>query len=101
MSTVTTRNRAGTVSLSVAACGYVALEAAHHFASVGGAGWMIVRSGFEAAVVGGIADWFAVSALFRPVPTEHLALPHTNIIVRNRQKLTDGRVRGHFKTGQS
>lgn len=66
------------------------MEAAHHWGMFGGTGWTVVRAGFEAAVVGGIADWFAVSALFRPVPRGRLALPHTDIIVRNREKLTDG-----------
>lgn len=90
MSHVQTRNRVGTVSLTIAATGFIAFEAAHNAGFVGGAGWTLVRAGFEAAVVGGIADWFAVSALFRPVPSGRLALPHTNIIVRNRHKLTDG-----------
>ncbi len=84
------RNRVGPLSLSIAASGFVALEAAHHGGWVDGTGWTLLRAGFEAAVIGGIADWFAVSALFRPVPRGRLALPHTDIIVRNRHKLTDG-----------
>jgi uncharacterized membrane-anchored protein YjiN (DUF445 family) len=90
MSTVPTRNRVGPLSLSIAASGFVAFEAANHWGLASGAGWLVVRAGFEAAVIGGIADWFAVSALFRPVPRGRLALPHTDIIVRNRHKLTDG-----------
>lgn len=84
------RSRVGALSLAIAAGGFVAMEALHHFQLVEGAGWVVVRAGFEAAVIGGIADWFAVSALFRPVPRGRLALPHTDILVRNRQKLTDG-----------
>lgn len=39
----------------------------------------------EAAMVGGVADWFAVTALFRhPL---HLALPHTAIIPRNKDRI--------------
>ncbi|HEX13852.1 MULTISPECIES: DUF445 domain-containing protein [Desulfurella] len=47
----------------------------------------ILQKVSEAAVVGGFADWFAVSALFRhPLG---LKIPHTNIIENNRQKLID------------
>jgi uncharacterized membrane-anchored protein YjiN (DUF445 family) len=31
--------------------------------------WKIVTAGFEAATIGGFADWFAVSALFHEIPT--------------------------------
>ncbi len=45
----------------------------------------IIQKVSEAAVVGGFADWFAVSALFKhPLG---LKIPHTNIIENNRQKL--------------
>ncbi|MDO4769763.1 MAG: DUF445 domain-containing protein [Brachymonas sp.] len=41
----------------------------------------------EAATVGALADWFAVTALFRhPLG---LPIPHTAIIPRNRQRLAD------------
>ncbi|OSS43080.1 putative membrane protein [Desulfurella amilsii] len=47
----------------------------------------IIQKASEAAVVGGFADWFAVSALFKhPLG---LKIPHTNIIENNRQKLID------------
>ena len=39
--------------------------------------------------MGGLADWFAVSALFREIPIP-IVRRHTNIIVRNRHKLTEG-----------
>ncbi|WP_442808423.1 DUF445 domain-containing protein [Trinickia soli] len=43
------------------------------------------RAGAEAAMVGGIADWFAVTALFRhPL---RLPLPHTAIIPRNKDRI--------------
>ena len=46
-----------------------------------------VRALAEAAMVGGIADWFAVTALFRhPL---HLPLPHTAIIPRNKDRIGD------------
>lgn len=40
----------------------------------------------EAALVGGLADWFAVSALFRPIPG-FKPIPHTNIVARNQQTI--------------
>jgi len=45
------------------------------------------RSFFEAAMVGGLADWFAVVALFRhPM---NLPIPHTSILKKNRKKITE------------
>ncbi|MBR9974336.1 MAG: DUF445 domain-containing protein [Bacteroidetes bacterium] len=42
----------------------------------------------EASMIGGLADWFAVVALFRhPMG---LPIPHTAIIPRHREKLTSG-----------
>ncbi len=50
---------------------------------------------FEAALVGALADWFAVTALFRsPLG---LRLPHTNIIARNRDSIAEAVPR--FLTG--
>ncbi len=60
-----------------------------------GVGWTLLRAGFEAALIGGVADWFAVTALFHPVPGRRWglpSLPHTNLVVKNRPKLTDGLV---------
>jgi uncharacterized membrane-anchored protein YjiN (DUF445 family) len=46
-----------------------------------------VRAFAEAAMVGGLADWFAVTALFRhPL---HLPIPHTAIIPRNKDRIGD------------
>jgi uncharacterized membrane-anchored protein YjiN (DUF445 family) len=47
----------------------------------------ILHAGFEAAVVAGIADWFAVSALF----TRPLGFPfHTALIPRQRDSIANG-----------
>jgi uncharacterized membrane-anchored protein YjiN (DUF445 family) len=83
------RSYVGTVSLSVAVCGVVATRAALSTAKLSGETWLhIVAAGFEAAVVGGLADWFAVTALFRrPLG---LPFPHTAIIPNNRKKLVQG-----------
>lgn len=46
-----------------------------------------IRAFAEAAMVGGLADWFAVTALFRhPL---HLPIPHTAIIPRNKDRIAD------------
>ena len=51
---------------------------------VHGTGLGYVQSGAEAAMVGGIADWFAVTALFRrPLG---LPIPHTAIIVERKDQ---------------
>ncbi|WP_253718138.1 DUF445 domain-containing protein [Sphingomonas sp. AP4-R1] len=49
--------------------------------------WAFVRAFAEAAMVGGLADWFAVTALFRhPLG---LPIPHTAIIPRNKDRIGD------------
>jgi uncharacterized membrane-anchored protein YjiN (DUF445 family) len=59
----------------------------------------LIRAGGEAGMVGGIADWFAVTALFRhPLG---LPIPHTAIIPSNKERigLTLGRfVENNFLT---
>ncbi|CAH2713613.1 hypothetical protein BACCIP111895_00749 [Neobacillus rhizosphaerae] len=46
---------------------------------------IILQGGFEAGLVGGLADWFAVTALFRhPLG---LPIPHTAILPKNREKI--------------
>src|SRR5260221_1110973 len=58
-----------------------------------------VKSFAEAAMVGGLADWFAVTALFRrPLG---LPIPHTAIIPRNKDRIGEGLgtfVERHFLT---
>lgn len=49
--------------------------------------WGFVRAFAEAAMVGGIADWFAVTALFRhPLG---IPIPHTAIVPRNKDRIGD------------
>lgn len=51
------------------------------------AGWGFLRAFAEAAMVGGLADWFAVTALFRhPLG---LPIPHTAIIPENKDRIAD------------
>ncbi|PDZ25672.1 DUF445 domain-containing protein [Bacillus toyonensis] len=48
----------------------------------------IIQGGFEAGLVGGLADWFAVTALFRH-PME-IPIPHTALLPKNRKRVTKG-----------
>ncbi len=49
---------------------------------------LLVRATAEAAIVGGLADWFAVTALFRqPLG---LPIPHTAIVPRNKDRIGEG-----------
>ncbi|MEG0675606.1 MAG: DUF445 domain-containing protein [Comamonas sp.] len=63
--------------------------------AVAGARWEVVplwlvclRAICEAAMVGALADWFAVTALFRPIPLP-LVGRHTAIIPRNKDRIGD------------
>lgn len=48
----------------------------------------LVRAGSEAALVGGLADWFAVTALFRrPLG---LPIPHTAVIPNSKDRIGQG-----------
>ena len=62
-------------------------------------GWGYLRAFAEAAMVGGLADWFAVTALFRhPLG---VPIPHTAIIPRNKDRIGDslaGFLRVNFLT---
>src|SRR5438128_8493401 len=54
-----------------------------------------VRATAEASLVGGLADWFAVTALFRhPLG---LPIPHTAIVATREERI--GRIRGTFIQG--
>lgn len=45
----------------------------------------LLQGGFEAGVVGGLADWFAVTALFRhPMG---IPIPHTALLPKNRDRM--------------
>lgn len=55
----------------------------------GAPGWVgYVRAAAEAGMIGGLADWFAVTALFRhPL---RIPIPHTAIIKRKKDQLGEG-----------
>lgn len=78
------RNRWGTLFLLFAAAGFVFFT----FQPWWQAGFLrFVRAFFEASLVGALADWFAVTALFkRPLG---LPLPHTDVLVRRKDQLVE------------
>jgi len=82
------RNHVGTVSLLVAVAGAVVCRVGLMTGPFVGAEWLrVLAAGFEAALVGGLADWFAVTALFRhPLG---VPIPHTAIIPTRRAKIIE------------
>ena len=77
MRALATAMLAGMAALFVATTG---LEAQHP-------AWGFVRAFAEAGLVGGIADWFAVTALFRhPLG---IPIPHTAIVPKNKDRIGD------------
>ncbi|MDO3411662.1 DUF445 domain-containing protein [Saccharibacillus sp. CPCC 101409] len=78
------KNLAG-ISLIIMAAGFVAClflpENTWTFILVGG---------FEAGLVGGLADWFAVTALFRhPLG---IPIPHTSLLLKNKERIVSSLV---------
>jgi uncharacterized membrane-anchored protein YjiN (DUF445 family) len=54
----------------------------------GDGGWGYLQAAAEASMVGGLADWFAVTALFRyPLG---IPIPHTAIIPRKKDQIGEG-----------
>ena len=73
------------ISLAIMGVGFVATM------PFGDSIWgRLLQGGFEAGLVGGLADWFAVTALFRhPLG---IPIPHTALLPKNRQRITRGLV---------
>jgi uncharacterized membrane-anchored protein YjiN (DUF445 family) len=81
----------GARGMKIAATGLLVLMAALFFTSRAfeeDYSWLAwVKAFAEAAMVGGLADWFAVTALFRhPLG---IPIPHTAIIPRNKDRIGD------------
>jgi uncharacterized membrane-anchored protein YjiN (DUF445 family) len=57
-------------------------------------GWLVqlIRAGAEAGIIGGLADWFAITVLFRH--PFGIPLPHTAILPNNKDRI--GRSLGSF-----
>jgi uncharacterized membrane-anchored protein YjiN (DUF445 family) len=83
------KNQIGRNSLLISIVGLIVVQLAIYFGYLKSEYWHILLSGFEAATIGGFADWFAVSALFYEIPIP-IIKKHTNIIVRSRAKLSEG-----------
>jgi uncharacterized membrane-anchored protein YjiN (DUF445 family) len=79
----------GNISLADAITGLIVTDIALRHGVVAGAVWQVIRQAFEAATIGGFANWFAVSALFHEVPVPVIRR-HTNIIVKNRRRIVEG-----------
>ncbi|WP_233883971.1 DUF445 domain-containing protein [Tenacibaculum piscium] len=79
----------GALSLGIATVGMLLLIAGLKTEFLTHTAWHILLAGFEAAVVGGCADWFAVRALFAEIPIPFIK-KHTNIIVKSRAKISNG-----------
>ena len=48
---------------------------------------VLLHGGFEAGLVGGFADWFAVTALFRhPMG---IPIPHTSLLLKNKERIVE------------
>lgn len=76
-----------TVLLIVMAAIYFGIRQAEPLYPQYGSAFGFVRAFAEAAMVGGLADWFAVTALFRhPLG---IPIPHTAIIPENKDRIAD------------
>ena len=54
-----------------------------------GVWWLgLIKMASEAALIGGLADWFAVTALFKPIPAKY-PIPHTNIVASNKSVIAN------------
>jgi uncharacterized membrane-anchored protein YjiN (DUF445 family) len=71
------------------AVGLLFVAAGIYLATLEAEGWLeFVHKGSEAAMIGAIADWFAVTALFkRPLG---LPIPHTALVPRRKDDLAQG-----------
>ena len=79
----------GPVSLALAGGGLLACEAAIWAGWLPGAEGRVLATAFEGATVGGLADWFAVSALFHRIPLPGLSR-HTDLLARKRERRAEG-----------
>ena len=81
--------RRGLRQMRTVAVGLLVLAACVYVATLGRDGfWGFVNAGAEASMVGAIADWFAVTALFKhPLG---LPIPHTALVPRRKDELGKG-----------
>ncbi len=81
--------RRGLRQMRTVAVGLLVLAAVVYVATLGTDGvWGFVNAGAEASMVGAIADWFAVTALFKhPLG---IPIPHTALIPKRKDELGKG-----------
>lgn len=81
--------RRGLRQMRTVAVGLLVLAACVYVATLGEDGfWGFVNAGAEASMVGAIADWFAVTALFKhPLG---LPVPHTALVPKRKDELGKG-----------
>lgn len=81
--------RRGLRQMRTLAVGLLVLAACVYVATLGRDGfWGFVNAGAEASMVGAIADWFAVTALFKhPLG---LPIPHTALVPKRKDELGKG-----------
>lgn len=76
-------------NLTLATCAICAAGTLPAFNPSGGIFFGLLNHGFIAATIGGLADWFAVTALFRkPLGISY----RTELLKRNRQRISDALV---------
>lgn len=80
--------RQATACLIIAAALFIAVTTAQSMALLQTNPWWLdlIKMMAEAALVGGLADWFAISALFKPIPAKN-PIPHTNIVATNQNAI--------------
>lgn len=87
--------RLGNLSLAAMVGGMVLVRLLIRLGALKNPCWDVLAAGFEAGTVGALADWYAVTALFREIrfPPMGVSIPfltrHSNIILRNRGRITD------------
>ena len=81
--------RRGLRRMRTVAVGLLVLAACVYVATLGSDGfWGFVNAGAEASMVGAIADWFAVTALFKhPLG---IPIPHTALVPKRKDELGKG-----------
>lgn len=82
------RHRGG-VALCFSLCGFVATEIMSHLHWLPNGLMSVLQAFFEGALVGSLADWFAVTAIFHYIPIPLLAR-HTHLLARKRASMTEG-----------
>lgn len=82
------RHRGG-VALCCSLFGFVCVEIASHLRLLPNGLTMLLQAFFEGAMVGSLADWFAVTAIFHYIPIPLLAR-HTHLLARKRASMTEG-----------